>query len=156
MHLSNKVLLDSPDCIFLRQKQQLWNVLVVTLILLKKMMFFIKFFFSQCDQIRKKTANLVASIEEIVNGKLHSLCSVQTYVDNQWQIKSVKNYFKAKISLLKKANACSAKQDSCCAARLFNRALIISAHCGNHYKTKTQEHKLETTLHKCIFLLKST
>ena len=40
--------------------------------------FFIKDFFSECDQIRKtaqKTADLVTFTEEIVNGKIHFLCS---------------------------------------------------------------------------------
>ena len=32
-------------------------------------------FFSECDQIRKKTADLVTFTEEIRNGQLHFLCS---------------------------------------------------------------------------------
>ena len=37
----------------------------------QKMKFFIKDFFSKCDQIRTKPADLVTFIEEILNGKLH-------------------------------------------------------------------------------------
>ena len=40
----------------------------------QKMQFSIKGFFSKCDQIRS-TADLVTFTEEIVNGKLHFLCS---------------------------------------------------------------------------------
>ena len=39
------------------------------------MKFSIKDFFSKCDQIRRKL-DLVTFTEEIVNGKLHFLCSV--------------------------------------------------------------------------------
>ena len=35
----------------------------------------IKDFFSKSDQIRKKLADLVTFSEEIINGKLHFLCS---------------------------------------------------------------------------------
>ena len=35
----------------------------------------IKDFFSKYDQIRKKLADLVTFTEEILNGKLHFLCS---------------------------------------------------------------------------------
>ena len=38
--------------------------------------FSIKDFFSKCDQIRRKTTNLVTFTEEILDGKLHFLCSV--------------------------------------------------------------------------------
>ena len=38
----------------------------------QKMKFYIKGFFSKCDQIRRK---LVTFAEEIFNGKLHFLCS---------------------------------------------------------------------------------
>ena len=40
----------------------------------KKMKYSIKDFFSKCDQIRRKL-DLVTLIEEILNGKLHFLCS---------------------------------------------------------------------------------
>ena len=40
------------------------------------MKFSIKDFFNKYHQIRKKTADLVTFIEEIVNGKLHLLCSI--------------------------------------------------------------------------------
>ena len=45
----------------------------------QKMKFFIKDFFSKCDQIRSflRTA-LVTFTEEILNGKLHFLCSVKS------------------------------------------------------------------------------
>ena len=39
----------------------------------KRMKFSIKDFFSKCDQIRRR---LVTLTEEILNGKLHFLCSV--------------------------------------------------------------------------------
>ena len=39
------------------------------------MRFSFKDFFSKCDQIRRKTANLVTFTEEILNGKLH-FCAV--------------------------------------------------------------------------------
>ena len=42
----------------------------------QKMKFSIKDFSSKCDQIRRKTANLVTFTEEILNEKPHSLCSV--------------------------------------------------------------------------------
>ena len=42
------------------------------------MKFSIKDFFSKCDQIR--TADLVTVTEEILNGKLHFLCSVSINV----------------------------------------------------------------------------
>ena len=38
-------------------------------------MFSIKEFFSKCDQIRKKNADLVTFNKEIFNGKLHFLCN---------------------------------------------------------------------------------
>ena len=40
----------------------------------QKMKFSIKDFFSKCDQIHR-TADLVTFIAEILNGKLHFLCS---------------------------------------------------------------------------------
>ena len=42
----------------------------------QKMKFPIKNFFSKCDQIRRRSADLVTFTEEILNGRLHSLCSV--------------------------------------------------------------------------------
>ena len=43
----------------------------------QKMKFSLKDFFSKCEQIRKKkTANLFISAKEILNGKIHFLCSV--------------------------------------------------------------------------------
>ena len=48
----------------------------------QKINFSFKDFFSKCDQIRRKTADMVTFTEEILNGKLHFLCSVralQTY-----------------------------------------------------------------------------
>ena len=42
----------------------------------QKMEFFIKDFFSKRDQIRRKPADLVTFTEEILNRKLHFLCSV--------------------------------------------------------------------------------
>ena len=41
----------------------------------QKMKFSIKDFFSKCDQIRRKTADLVTFTEQILNDKLHFLCS---------------------------------------------------------------------------------
>ena len=41
----------------------------------QKMKFSIKDFFSKCDQIRWKTADLVTFTDEILNGKLYFLCS---------------------------------------------------------------------------------
>ena len=41
----------------------------------QKRKFFIKSFFSKCDQIRSFFADLVTRAEEIFNGKLHFLCS---------------------------------------------------------------------------------
>ena len=41
------------------------------------MKFSIKGFLSKCDPIRMETADLVTFTEEIVNGKLTILCSVQ-------------------------------------------------------------------------------
>ena len=41
----------------------------------QKMKFFIKDFFSKCDQILHFSADLVSLTEEILNGKLHFLCS---------------------------------------------------------------------------------
>ena len=46
----------------------------------QKMKFSIKDFFSKCDQIRRKL--LVTFTEEILNGKLHFLCSVILITDN--------------------------------------------------------------------------
>ena len=42
----------------------------------------IKDFFSKCDQIRRKqeTADLVTFTQEILNGKLHFLCSDMLYL----------------------------------------------------------------------------
>ena len=42
----------------------------------KKIKFSFKHFFRKCDQIRRETADLVTFTEEILNGKLHFLCSV--------------------------------------------------------------------------------
>ena len=42
----------------------------------QKMKFSTKGFFSKCDHIRSETADLVTVIEEILNRKLHFLCSV--------------------------------------------------------------------------------
>ena len=39
------------------------------------MKFFVRDFFSKCDQIGKFLADLVTFTEEILNGKLHFLCS---------------------------------------------------------------------------------
>ena len=47
----------------------------LTLHTAQKMKFSIKDFFSKCDQIRRKTADLIIFIEEISNAKLHFLCS---------------------------------------------------------------------------------
>ena len=44
----------------------------------KKMKFSIKDFFSKCDQIRQETADLFTFTKEILNRKLHFLCSVGT------------------------------------------------------------------------------
>ena len=41
----------------------------------KKLKFSRKDFFSKCDQIRRKTADLVICTEEILNGKRIFLCS---------------------------------------------------------------------------------
>ena len=41
----------------------------------QKMKFYIKDFFSKWDQIRSFLGDLVTFIEEILNGKLHILCS---------------------------------------------------------------------------------
>ena len=47
----------------------------------QKIKFFNKYFFSNCDQIH---ADLVTFTEEILNGKLHFLCSVNhTYLDKK-------------------------------------------------------------------------
>ena len=43
----------------------------------QKMKFCIKDFFSKCDQICKEAADLVTFTEEILNGKVHFLCSVK-------------------------------------------------------------------------------
>ena len=48
------------------------------------MKFSIKYFFSKCDQIRRKL-DLVTFTEEILNGKLHSLCSEGIF----WDISSL-------------------------------------------------------------------
>ena len=40
------------------------------------MKFFIKDFLSKCDQISRKRADFVTFTEEILNGKLHFLCSL--------------------------------------------------------------------------------
>ena len=40
----------------------------------KKLKFAIKDFFSKCDQIRR-TLDMVVFTEEIINGKLHFMCS---------------------------------------------------------------------------------
>ena len=44
----------------------------------QKMKFSINDFFSKCDQIRRKLQDLVTFTEEILNGKLHFLCSAIT------------------------------------------------------------------------------
>ena len=41
------------------------------------MKFSIKDFFSKCNQIRRFSADLVTFTEEILNGRLHFLCSVE-------------------------------------------------------------------------------
>ena len=41
----------------------------------QKMNFFMKDFFSKCDQIRSFLPDLVTFTEEILNGKLYFLCS---------------------------------------------------------------------------------
>ena len=46
----------------------------------QKMEFSIKDFFSKSDQIRKKPVDLVTFTEEILNGKIHFLCSGQCFV----------------------------------------------------------------------------
>ena len=46
----------------------------------QNMKFSIKDFFSKCVQIPQETADLVAFTEEILNGKLHFLCSVISYL----------------------------------------------------------------------------
>ena len=59
--------------LLLSRKHQLWSWSAVSTS--QKMRFSIKDFFSKCDQIRKKTADLVTFTEELHNGKLHFLCS---------------------------------------------------------------------------------
>ena len=46
----------------------------------QKMKFSIKDFFSKCDQIRRFLVTLVTFTEEVLNGKLYFLCSVNYYV----------------------------------------------------------------------------
>ena len=49
----------------------------ITTVTAQKIKFFIKDFFSKCDQINcdQETADLVTYTEEILNGKLHFLCN---------------------------------------------------------------------------------
>ena len=49
----------------------------------QKMKFFIKDFFSKCDQIPQKIADLVTCTGEIINRKLHFLCSASQRVLQQ-------------------------------------------------------------------------
>ena len=56
------------------------------------MKFSIKDLFSKCDQIRRNLGDLVTFTEEVFNGKLHFLCSVQKYWKQGPKIKS-KNDF---------------------------------------------------------------
>ena len=51
-------------------------ILIFTIPLHKKMKFSIKDFFSLCDHIRRKSADLASFTEEILNGKLHFLSGV--------------------------------------------------------------------------------
>ena len=62
-----------PEChknISEEQKQKLFKYTLHT-----KMKFSIKDFFRKYDQIRQKTTDLVTFTKEILNGKLHFLCS---------------------------------------------------------------------------------
>ena len=52
----------------------------------QKMKFSIKDFFSKCDQIRRVTFT-----EEILNGKLHFLCSVSINRGYDYRIMTIKN-----------------------------------------------------------------
>ena len=51
------------------------STIIDYLFIAQKMRFSIKEFFSKCDQIRRKNADLVTFNEEILNGKVHFLCS---------------------------------------------------------------------------------
>ena len=44
------------------------------------MKFFINDFFSKCDQINRFFVNMVTFTEEILNGKLHFLCSATKWL----------------------------------------------------------------------------
>ena len=51
------------------------NCLLIILDTVQKIKFSMKDFFSKCDEIRKKPADLVTFTEEILYRKLHFLCS---------------------------------------------------------------------------------
>ena len=55
----------------------------------QKMKFSIKNFFSKCDQIRRKLQIFVSFTEEILNEKLHFLCSVNASSLIQKQAKTI-------------------------------------------------------------------
>ena len=63
----------------------------------QKMKFSIKDFFSKCNQIRRFSADLVTFTEEILNGRLHFLCSVEG-CSQVSQIRSKNRSYKEKIT----------------------------------------------------------
>ena len=57
-------------------------IYVLAICIAQKMKFFIKKFFSKCEQNPQETANLVTFTEEIFNAKLDVLCSVDLVMRN--------------------------------------------------------------------------